>query len=336
MMMLINNIFFFFIMFVISYFFFSAYIKNFFLFTIYVTEKLLNKSGTTKIPTGVGILFLPISTISFILHTSILDKIILPVNFLYFVLSLFFISIVSFFDDKYNLDPRIRLICQSIACYVGLSCILYSEFFFQINISILVSIIVWIYIINITNFIDGADNFCLANLIFFFLSSLLLILFFDLEVFSKYLIIWLIPIFITFSFFFNWPLAKCYMGDSGSIFCGFVTGFIILEFFFNGFYLYPLAFYSYAITDCTLTLIKKTLKGYLPWARLSDYYFLKIKLKEKNYNDEFKILYYFLGHSFINFIIIGISIYFKLEVISLLCFLSSYILTQVYKRRREI
>ena len=61
-------------------------------------------------------------------------------------------------------------------------------------------------------------------------------------------------------------------------------------------------------------MFKKILKGYLPWARLGDYYFLKPKkLNSYNFKElsivSKKVFYLFFIYSILNFILIILSVY---------------------------
>ena len=111
------------------------------------------------------------------------------------------------------------------------------------------------------------------------------------------------PVTIVF-LYFNKPPAKLYMGDAGSILIGFLIGFFILELLTNKYYALALALISYPLTDCSISLIKKLYKGYMPWIGLYDYYFLKPILKNRvNHKNVLIILIIF---SFLN----SINIYF--------------------------
>ena len=72
---------------------------------------------------------------------------------------------------------------------------------------------------NITNFIDGSDGFLSLNMFFYWSLILLISFFYNIEIFSKYISISVLPIILVF--LFTKPVAKLYMGDAGSIFLAF-------------------------------------------------------------------------------------------------------------------
>ena len=126
-----------------------------------------------------------------------------------------------------------------------------------LKISILFCVIIWIYILNITNFTDGSDGFLAINTIFIFINIIALSEIFDFNLFSKNIALILLPSVIVF-LYFNRPNAKIYMGDSGSILIGFINGFIFLE-LLTGYYLnIAISLLIYPLLDCSIALIRKS------------------------------------------------------------------------------
>ena len=262
------------------------------------TINLLKKSETV---TALGISFLLIFflNLSFLYFT--LDfKNLLPNRFYIFFISIFFLTLISFRDDIKEIDPKVRLIFQLILIYFSLTNIELQNLNLPLKLMIFFALIVWVYIMNITNFIDGSDGHCSLHVLFFMLG-IMIISYLQSEVyFSTILAFVSIPILIIFIVFFNKPEAISYMGDTGSIFFGYIVGYIILENIFLQKNFYVLVLFLYPILDCTITLIKKTIKGYHPWARLSDYFFL-IPIKNGNYHGKvfnFTIFYNIANLSF--------------------------------------
>ena len=100
------------------------------------------------------------------------------------------------------------------------------------------------------------------------------------------------------------------MGDSGSIFFGFLTGFAILELCIEGYFLYALSLYIYPIFDCSVTLIKKILfKRKMPWVGLYDYYFLipVIRHKSNHENLLYLISIFYIINSFFIYLQINVN-----------------------------
>jgi UDP-N-acetylmuramyl pentapeptide phosphotransferase/UDP-N-acetylglucosamine-1-phosphate transferase len=285
-----------------------------------------------KIITGIGISFLIIFLLVFFTGYFLDQKIIYPNRFTYFLLALTIITLVSFIDDIMNVEAIIRLIIHFFCIYISISTLNLNIIPLPLKVSMLLAIIVWVYLTNITNFIDGSDGFCILHVIFFFLGILIINYLLNLNLFSAQIAKFLLPIIVTF-LFFNFPPAKFYMGDAGSIFLGFLVGYSFLELSIAGYLFYALCLYAYPIMDCSICIIKKFLKGFLPWARHGDYFFLKLKKKiPQKYSlyASFFIFWTAALQCLVNLLIIFLSIKFNQTLFSVLCLLNSFILIIIY------
>ena len=317
---------------IVSYYLFKLYSKSAFNVLLFDEFTFFDRG---KINSGAGIIFFFIFIIFFLVYWLWSNtNFYIPDKLFIFFLGLIILSIVSFLDDINDLDPKLRLIIQIVCVYFSLSTVPHIVTFLPIKLSIFISLFFWIYIININNFVDGADGFCTTISIFFFLSVLFLCIHYDLNIFSKFISILILPILIAF-FFFNKPPAKLFMGDVGSIFLGFLIGYCIIELSFNNFYYFALAAYAYPIVDCSITLCKKILKGHLPWKRMGDYYFLLPKKRKKNLNFlivEKKIFISILSLSIVNMTCIVLSAYLDLQYLALINFLFAFCLVLIFRQ----
>ncbi len=192
------------------------------------------------------------------------------------------LTILSIIDFKKNINPVIRLIVQFVTVFISLTLInfpLIDVNILPLKFQYLLTIIFWIYIINITNFIDGIDGMATINILG---VTLCIICLFTFGSYDKNLIFFisiiLLPILSAF-LIFNWPNAKFFMGDCGAIPLGFLVGYLLINLLaINQYFIFLISF-LYPILDVTITLYKKTLKKFLPWARLFDYSFLQPVLK---------------------------------------------------------
>jgi UDP-N-acetylmuramyl pentapeptide phosphotransferase/UDP-N-acetylglucosamine-1-phosphate transferase len=113
------------------------------------------------------------------------------------------------------------------------------------------------------------------------------------------------------------------MGDAGSIFIGFLIGYISINIIIINRLDIIISLLSYTFTDCTLTIIKKTFKGQSPWARLFDYYFL---VPVKNNQSHKKVFNANLIYNLAIFCIVLLQIIFDLKLLCVLSFFLSLIL----------
>jgi len=118
------------------------------------------------------------------------------------------------------------------------------------------------------------------------------------------------------------------MGDAGSIFLGFLNGFFFLELFSLNYINLSISIFSYMLIDCTITLIKKIRRGYMPWVGLYDYYFLMPALKNKKYHE--KILYIIFISNLLNTLFIYFQLQFDVKFLFIFNLLIAFFTTKVF------
>lgn len=129
------------------------------------------------------------------------------------------ISIVSFFDDIYDLSPKLRLFVQALVACLGLYFLGGFEelnfFFFTIENQIITNVFVFfmiVWFINLYNFLDGIDGYAGSESLFLALAGFILFhdnIFIILAVSVLGFLLW------------NWHPAKIFMGDVGSTLLGY-------------------------------------------------------------------------------------------------------------------
>jgi UDP-N-acetylmuramyl pentapeptide phosphotransferase/UDP-N-acetylglucosamine-1-phosphate transferase len=289
-----------------------------------------------NVPTGSGIVFLVIYLI-FLISLSIFERYDLfnlkyPNRFYLLNLILICFTIMSFYDDFKNLHPNIRFFLQIFL--VSLSLPLVNIEIINLYLpykSILIFIIFyWVYTINIINFIDGLDGFLTTYSIFFFFNCFIYFSLFDIQNFFQYMS--LVILFISIAFlFFNKSPAKLFMGDSGSIFLGYLIGLLSLYFLSIERIDIMISLICYPFIDCSLTIINKIFNGKYPWERLFDYYFLKpVKIYSKSHN---YVLKYFLIYTIGVSLNLFLQIYLNYKYLCILSIIYTIFLIKFYSKK---
>lgn len=169
------------------------------------------------------------------------------------------ISIVSFFDDIYELSPKLRLIIQAIVAIGGLYFLGGFETLtfgiFDIQNSIFTNIFAFlmiIWFINLYNFLDGINGYAGSEAIFLSLAGF--ILFGG----NHFLVL---TVAVLGFLYWNWNKAKIFMGDVGSTLLGYNVA-IFTIYYANqeptNFWIWIILFSVYWF-DATLTLIRRKL-----------------------------------------------------------------------------
>ena len=148
------------------------------------------------------------------------------------------ISVVGFVDDKFDINPFIKLILQSIPVYILISMGLYLNDIGEYgiigkinlgNYSEIFTFLSCLLIINAFNYMDGVDGLLSSLFINIFSYFAIVCYFFD-KIFVSQILVYLIHLVIIF-FLFNisfLKLPKIFLGDSGSTLLGFITGFVMI------------------------------------------------------------------------------------------------------------
>lgn len=148
------------------------------------------------------------------------------------------IALVGVVDDFLNLNWKIKILFQflfvgipviNLGIYINIENILQVNFSNSLNFLFTIS---WVILLmNSINFTDNMDGFAGLNTSFIALGLGVISFIFK----QNYLAdISLVLFFSIIGFFiFNYPPAKIYMGDSGSLFIGYILGFISILFDWN-------------------------------------------------------------------------------------------------------
>jgi len=312
---------------IFSYFFF----KNFYLIAKYF-NLIDNKNPHYSFhptPTGSGICFFLIiifGSLFCIFFENSLNKV-LPNNYYIFYIGISILAIISFLDDIKSIDARIRLVIHLIVVFFSLSLFPLHLISIPLKVIIVLAIILWVYCINISNFIDGSDGFLSINFIFICLNVFFINYLTHEIYFSYYLALLIFPCLIIF-YLFNKPPAKIYMGDAGSVTIGYLVGFFVLELIMFKHYNLSISLIAYILCDCTFSLIKKLTKGYMPWIGMYDYYYLKPVLKNKiNHKN---VLIIIIIYNILNSLIIFSQLFFNNVYLFIFSIILSIIIMYIY------
>lgn len=243
----------------------------------------------------------------------------------YFLIGGGVVMLVSFIDDCINLNAGIRLAAHILATFP----IIYGGILFDsthvtgiqwalpTSISIVLSVVLIVWLINLYNFMDGIDGLAAGMVIFGFSTFALFGGMAGNELFTVFN---LIIVAATLGFLiFNFPPARIFMGDVGSSTLGFfAAGFLlwgskdgIFPFWIGVLILSPF------IIDATVTLIRRLFRGDKIWQAHKTHYYQRIAQRwghKKTVLLEYSIM---LGCSLSAILIIDLSVFTQMIVIAI-------------------
>lgn len=234
--------------------------------------------------------------ISLILATSILAltqpaKPVLPKGMasgsVWIVISMLLIFVVSFIDDCRGLPAVVRLGVQATSACIIIGGVGLTVSSIPIpggpNISlgiaaIPVSVLILLWMANLYNFMDGMDGFA-GGMTFFGFTFLA---YFGWQ--AQFPIMLIITVFVAMSalgfLLHNFPPARIFMGDAGSITLGFLAGtLMILGVRERVFEIWvPIMIFSPFIADATVTLTRRLFRRRKIWEAHREHYYQRVVL----------------------------------------------------------
>ena len=222
-------------------------------------------------PKGGSIVLIPSLIISILLFFFFEDS--MDLKWLIFLTSIFILFVVSLLDDIKNLSASTRLSVHFFCVILSVFSMKQDIYFFLNNYNLpilnnldlifqfyLISIIIillWLWIINLFNFMDGMDGLISLQMIFLSLVTNIVSM---MNLMGKnFQFLSLIILSISLAFYrHNKPIAKIFLGDSGSIPFGYIAGFILISSLLSlGPFSSILIILLYFFLDSTITLISR-------------------------------------------------------------------------------
>lgn len=195
---------------------------------------------------------------------------------LYIALSILLLASISMMDDLIAVPVWVRLLVQIVAVFIPLSFI--NPDFLPFLSPAIEKILIglgWIWMINLTNFMDGVDGMSAAEASAIGLSTTLIIVFAD--QFPNQLSYYGMIVAAAGCGFWWWNKspARIFLGDVGSIPLGFIMGYLLLQLAIAGHVAAALILPAFYLSDSTATLLKRLCRGKKLWHAHSEHYYQK-------------------------------------------------------------
>ena len=202
------------------------------------------------------------------------------------LLSSFAIMLLGMIDDIKDLRPILKISGELLGIFILISFGFFTKMSFLPGwVNILITVIWFLFITNAFNLLDIMDGLT-SGLVIIISSSLLIIAFINRDIFSCVILAGFTGAHVGF-LRYNYPPAKVYMGDTGSLFSGFLLAMIAVNI-------------SYAPMERKVALLTPILAMSLP---IYDTLFLiamRIKKKKHIFNktkDHFALRLVTMGYS---------------------------------------
>jgi len=184
---------------------------------------------------------------------------------------------LSWLDDRSGgLSARLRLAGHLGACLLGLAMLPPGAEVFQGWLPLwadrLATLLAWVWFVNLTNFMDGIDGITGVQTAVVGLGLALLSLLFGGAAGIPALALTLTAAALGF-LVWNWHPAKLFLGDSGSIPLGYLTGWLLIEAATHGHLAAAVILPLYYLADATITLGRRLLRGQAVWQAHREHFY---------------------------------------------------------------
>ncbi|WP_119460598.1 MraY family glycosyltransferase [Rhodospirillaceae bacterium SYSU D60014] len=174
------------------------------------------------------------------------------------------LAAVSWIDDLRRLGPAVRFAAQLVAVILGLAMMGGAEPVFQGYLPLwldhLAAALLWLWFVNLFNFMDGIDGMAGTEAACIGGGVALIALITSWPGAAAPLGLTLAAAAIGF-LLWNWPPAKLFLGDVGSVPLGYLLGWLLLEVSASGAWAVALILPAYYLTDATWTLLRRLSRG---------------------------------------------------------------------------
>ena len=209
-------------------------------------------------------------TISILLAWIALHKVgLVASSFVSIALGTSLLALVSWIDDLRGLSPGMRLVAQGAAVTIGILVLPSTrsalEAWLGSTLFFVAAGLVWVWWINLFNFMDGIDGLAVSEAAAICSGLLLFALVGDgTDPGAALLAAGIIGAAIGF-LVWNWSPARIFLGDVGSVPLGYLSGFLLLDLASRGRWKIALILPLYFLADATITLLRRLLAGERVW-----------------------------------------------------------------------
>ncbi|MEP4378175.1 MAG: glycosyltransferase family 4 protein [Alphaproteobacteria bacterium] len=182
---------------------------------------------------------------------------------------------VSWIDDLMTIGPLPRLAAQFFAALVGVFLIEGAVFqgLLPGPIDALVAAIGWVWFMNLFNFMDGIDGISGVEAVAIGVGLFLIGVVGSQPLDQTHGQALTVAAAAIGFLVWNWPPARIFLGDSGSVPLGYLLGWLLLSLAANGLWQAAAILPLYYLADATITLFRRIARGEKFWHAHRDHFY---------------------------------------------------------------
>lgn len=172
---------------------------------------------------------------------------------------------ISFWDDLRGLPVWVRLLSHAAAVVAGVLVLPQSGVFqgwLPLSLDRIVVGLLWVWFINLYNFMDGIDGLAALETLAISFGLVIVSVLASKSVDLRSVIIAGAAVGFLI---WNFPPAKIFLGDVGSVALGYLLGYLLLMLASQGAWAAAVILPMYYVVDATITLLQRGLRGEKIW-----------------------------------------------------------------------
>jgi UDP-N-acetylmuramyl pentapeptide phosphotransferase/UDP-N-acetylglucosamine-1-phosphate transferase len=187
-----------------------------------------------------------------------------------------FLGLISWIDDIRGLLASVRLLSQflavSLVFWLMPASNLYFHGFLPDWLDTLVAVFIWVWFINLFNFMDGIDGISVVEASSIGLGVVILMALGAIQL-APGLLGFLITASAIGFVWWNWQPAKVFLGDVGSIPLGFLLGWLLLEILSTAHWPAAIILPLYYFADASITLGRRIWRNERVWRAHREHFY---------------------------------------------------------------
>jgi UDP-N-acetylmuramyl pentapeptide phosphotransferase/UDP-N-acetylglucosamine-1-phosphate transferase len=289
-------------------------------------------SHTVPVPRGGGLVLIPLVLIAWLIFAAAGNA---PHGTTVITIVAGCLALLSWFDDLGGLGVGWRLAVHLVAAALGVLFLPGTGLVFQGALPPLldhaVTVLLWVWFLNLYNFMDGIDGITGAETIAIGLGIVLVLSFAGLNTDDASLLALVLAAGALGFLRWNWAPARIFLGDVGSVPLGFITGWLLLAMAARGLWASALILPLYYLADSGWTLMRRILRGERFWEAHRTHFYQRALAPD----GEHRLVVRLIAAGNISLVALaGLAIYLPRPALIIAILITAYLLRQLSRRAK--
>lgn len=245
------------------------------------------------------------------------------------------LAVVSWRDDLGGLGAGWRLLAHVVAAALGVLALPDAMPVFQGLLPPVLdraaAVLLWVWFVNLYNFMDGIDGITCTETISLGLGAVFVLLIAGTSDDHAAMLALAAAAGAAGFLRWNWPPARLFLGDVGSVPLGYVMGWLLLAMATKGLWAPALILPLYYLADATLTLLMRIARGERIWQAHRQHFYQRALAPD---GDHSAVLRLIIGGNAALLVLAGLAVLWPWPALVLAALATTTLLAQLARRAR--